>query len=92
MALREVGGSGGQNAGPSTALRFAQDGKSLGGEKTNTAPFDKLVASSSTMPFGMELREVALRMTHLYWYWSVCPFADEDSFSRMASLLYVDAN
>jgi hypothetical protein len=41
---------------------------------------------------GGELRETAMRMTHLYWYTKGCPFADEESANRIVSLLYVDAN
>jgi hypothetical protein len=49
-------------------------------------------ATPTGLPFAMELREAALRMTHLYWYWSGCPFTDQSSSKRLASLLYVDTN
>ena len=90
--LREIRGGDGQTEGPSSSLRFAQDDKFLGNEKANAGPFDEVRASSAITPLAMELREVAMRMTHLYWYWSGCPFADEGSSNRMASLLYVDTN
>ena len=93
MELREVRGRDGEDADPfnklradsSTPLRFAQDDRSsseMGTEANFVTP----------SPFAMELREVAVRMTHLYWYWLGSPFADDVSSNRMASLLYVDTN
>ena len=92
IGLGEVRGWAGQNAGPSTPLRFAQDDKSIGDKKANPDPIDKVKAVCSNSPLTTELREAALRMTHLYWYWLGYPFADPSSSMRLAGLLYVDTN
>jgi hypothetical protein len=77
---------------PSTPLRFAQDDKLPDSKKTNADPIEKVRAVCSTSPLAMELREAAMRMTHLYWYGLGYPFADPSSSTRLAGLLYVDTN